>query len=211
MRKIEFVFILLLIIEVNVSFGQTFSIKAGPNFSTVSYKNSGEQYPTVFTTNMGFNLGGIAEIELSNHLLFETGVVLNSRGYIDSYGADYKDITIKFNPYYLDLPVYLKYRFGSKTLKPFILAGGYFALGIAGKTTTKTIENGVAYQSKSSIIWGPDIRRYDAGLNLGLGLEYKNFVLSVNGLYGLINIYGNESTAYRNELFSISIGYQFLK
>lgn len=61
-------------------------------------------------------------------------------------------------------------------------AGPYFACGIAGKTK-------IAGESvKTFGDDGVDFKRFDAGLGVGVALEFGRIIAGLDGQFGLVNI-----------------------
>ena len=80
-------------------------------------------------------------------------------------------------------------------------AGPYFACGIAGKTK-------IAGESvKTFSDDGVDFKRFDAGLGVGVALEFGRIIAGLDGQFGLVDVQklGNP----KNMNFSIVVGYKF--
>lgn len=102
-----------------------------------------------------------------------------------TYGeGDYK---LKQRTHYLELQVAAKYAYPlpvlNNDLKVFALAGPYFAYGIADGVSVPGDEED--YEVKSLFNF---CKRFDAGLVLGLGVEYKQYSLTFRYGLGLMNI-----------------------
>ena len=80
-------------------------------------------------------------------------------------------------------------------------AGPYFACCIAGKTK-------IAGESvKTFSDDGVDFKRFDAGLGVGVALEFGRIIAGLDGQFGLVDVQklGNP----KNMNFSIVVGYKF--
>lgn len=67
---------------------------------------------------------------------------------------------------------------------------------------------------EEDIKWGEDghLSRFDCGLNLGFGIEYKVLQFNANYAYGLFDMSPNENDlSLYNRAFSLSIAYVFTK
>lgn len=96
----------------------------------------------------------------------------------------------KWNANYLELQATAKYAYTlpilNNDLKAFALAGPYLAYGIGGK-----LEN--PYESFYDDLSFFDVaKRFDAGLVLGFGVEYKRYSLSFRWGIGMVNIYDSD-------------------
>ena len=82
-------------------------------------------------------------------------------------------------------------------------AGPYFACGVAGKT--KADMGNVEYKEDT---FGDDaLKRFDAGLGVGVALEFGRIIAGLDGQFGLVDVQkvGNP----KNMNFSIVVGYKF--
>lgn len=82
-----------------------------------------------------------------------------------------------------------------------VTAGPYLACGVAGKAkaggeSVKTFSND-----------GLDFKRFDAGLGVGVALEFGKIIAGLDGQFGLVDVQkvGNP----KNMNFSIIVGYKF--
>ena len=103
---------------------------------------------------------------------------------------------------YLQLPIVVKYNFNVDDdffIQPFF--GGYLACGLGGKTKN--------YKELES--WGTfdDMNRFDGGLRLGCGVEYKMMYAELGYDIGLANIADNDFNSTRTRSFFFNVGINF--
>ena len=122
--------------------------------------------------------------------------------YLTSKGAKKDELTI--NAYYLELPVMAAARFNvADNTNLVVNAGPYLACGIAGKS--KMDMGNVEYKEDT---FGDDaLKRFDAGLGVGVALEFGRIIAGLDGQFGLVDVqkFGNP----KNMNFSIVVGYKF--
>lgn len=97
----------------------------------------------------------------------------------------------KWNANYLELQATAKYAYTlpilNNDLKAFALAGPYVAYGIGGK-----LESPDMFYDDMSFF---DLaKRFDAGLVIGFGVEYKRYSLTFRWGIGMVNIYDSDKT-----------------
>jgi|SRR6185437_5356020 len=203
-------------------------IQGGANLANITTSNSGAtQKNNLLTT---FNAGVMYRSNRNEPIALEAGLLLEGRGsksdnYITS-STDDNYIKTKFNPLYLELPVNFILRLplqGKSNI--FINAGPYVAMGIGGKSSVETKFLGAVTNSTSNIQFNNDdpttseqegarydrLKRFDYGLNLGAGVDFKKVLVKVNYGYGLAKINStqtdnssNDKNKYRT--VSISLG-----
>ena len=105
---------------------------------------------------------------------------------------------------YLELPVMAAARFNvADNTNLVVNAGPYLACGIAGKS--KMDMGNVEYKEDT---FGDDaLKRFDAGLGVGVALEFGKIIAGLEGQFGLVDVQkvGNP----KNMNFSIVVGYKF--
>jgi len=215
MRKLGIVIMFILTMIGSKSIAQTFGIKAGMNFSNMLNKDNDFKYSEEYKTRIGFNIGATMELPLSGPILFETGLIIDTKGYKRTIDGNNIQTKIRFNTTYLDIPLHIKYAFEFSGLKPYVAAGPYIGFGISGKIISKTVVSGISSETSDAVNWGndngSDLKQLDGGFDFGAGLEFGNIYLGANYSLGLANICPNPDNGqkYNNRLFSISVGYKF--
>ena len=203
-------------------------VQGGLNLANITTSNSGAtQKNNMLPT---FNAGVMARSNRNEPIALEAGLLLEGRGAKSDYyitsSTDDNYIKTKFNPLYLELPVNLILRFpleGKSNI--FINAGPYVAMGIAGKSKVETKLLGSVNNSTYDIKFNNDdpttsqqedarfdrLKKFDYGLNLGAGVDFKKVLVKVNYGYGLAKINSTQSNNTSNDknkyrIVSISLG-----
>lgn len=205
---------------------QLFYAQGGVNLANITQNGDGDtQDNNVLTT---FNVGVMGRFGLSKTVDLESGLLLTGRGSkAETYfngGNDY--VKAKFNPLYLELPVNLVVNIPlQSSTKLFFNAGPYAAVGIGGKSKletkigplTSSSSNDIEFSNDDPFTSGQDdaaydkLKRFDFGLNAGVGLDLKSLIIKANYGFGLTKINSTESdnsaddkNKYRT--LSISVG-----
>ena len=163
---------------------------------------------------IGFQIGGFAEIKLSEKFAFQPELMYSAQGGKSSVSEDFGDgdsfkdeDEFKFS--YLNIPLMAKYY----VAKSFSLeAGPQIGFLLSAKdewTSSETFEG-----ETDSVSGSEDIKEFtnsvDFGINFGAGYDFTE-KLSAGLRYNLglsnINKEGDDST--KNGVFSVSVGYKF--
>ena len=193
---------------------QTFGIKAGLNIGGLALSNS-KSYTSDDNYRLGIHLGGTFESPISTIFKLENGLILSTRNYqikLNSIGMEFIE---DFNPYYLQVPVNVKYHFKSAKSGWYIIAGPYLSMGIGGSSILKSDDFGFPFNQSRSIEWGADnggLNRFELGFNSGIGIDFNSFSILLAYEFGLTNIrnFGSDINT-RNRLFALSLAYKFSK
>lgn len=202
---------------------QSLSVVAGASVSSVLYRMGagGTQLEKDYQAIAGFH-GGLAFDYLlkkrrNKELVIETGLLFDTKGSKHAYITLELDFSRITRLYYVDVPVYLKYRYRFRSLhKLYVGAGPYFGLGLSGQAKQKRVVDGEVFQESTTIKWGSDTNKHDYS-RPDYGLSVKGGVFFPGGLdmsmsydLGLRNIssMGN-SVSIKNRAFRISLAYAF--
>ena len=177
-----------------------FGLRIGPSFSFVSSDDSkldGGNWKT------GLNVGAVAGIPLSyyNPLYLEVGLSYTEKGGQKNLESG-KKMTYSLN--YLEIPIVLKYKYNvtpSFSIQPEL--GGYFAVGVSGKT--KNFQEREAVNSFSDTMF----KRTDGGLRFGCGAAYDMFYCELVYDLGLANICHDTFDTSRNGNLQLNVGVNF--
>jgi len=174
---------------------------------------------------LGYNLGIKAEYQLPQNFFFLSGISLTTKGtkyhkgtitelpdygYGSGYGDTDDDIRIdvydvKMNPIYLQVPLYFGHRFDLNIPASLIFSGGlYLSYGIGGKT--KGYEDSIYRKETFEFNYFKYNNRFDWGMGVMAGMEYRRFGLYFGFDYGLEKVHKSEDT--ENQSFYISLGYK---
>jgi len=185
----------------------------GPvKLAIVAGMNINKYSSSVFSSHVGFHVGGKTEIVLSKGLYCETGVLLSLKGGKSDWGSAG---SISLNPYYLEVPVKVGYKYAiNDSFKVFGKFGPYFSFGLFGKEIDSS---GPGDTQTYNVFSDQDaLKRFDAGVGLNLGFEIKNrFQISIGNDWGFLPVYDSSGTSIdlgagsKNSNLTISLSYLF--
>ncbi|GEO12229.1 porin family protein [Segetibacter aerophilus] len=173
------------------SFAQTphFGLKGGLNAANLSREGSGTS-----DFKIGFHLGGLAHIHMTNHFAIQPEIVYSQQGGKNTFGN--VENKIKLN--YVNIPVLAQYMFG----KGFRLEGGpQLGLLASAKQKIGSAESDVAGSFKSTDI------SFVAGFGLlgpaKLGVDFR-WTFGLNNINKVPN-----GVSTRNNVAQLGLFYQF--
>lgn len=179
--------------------GVYMGLRLGPSFTTV---DSDDKALDGGSTQTGLNFGVFTGMQLSPKapVFLEGGLM-----YVEKGGKNlYEGKKITYSLRYLELPIVVKY--GIQINEHFSvqpLAGGYFALGIGGKSKNFADRDAVHSFSKHMF------KHFDGGLRFGCGVTYDLFYADLTYDLGLANICHDEFDTSHNRSLSLSLGVNF--
>ena len=201
MKKIKISLVVALLGMVSLVGAQnlSFNVKGGLNMSNVY----GDIEDTKLKT--GFHIGVGADYDFAPNMAFQTGLLFSAKG----AKAEVVGVDFTANANYLQLPVHFAYKIdASPSTKVVLHAGPYFAYGIGGEAKGK--ESGVSVAIDT---FDGDVglmKRFDAGLGLGVGAEFGPILLDLGWDMGLVNVARNSGDeSVRNQNAYLSVGYKF--
>ena len=165
-----------------------FGAKLGLNLATISG-------PSGYTTKPGFNLGGFAEIKISEEFAVQPELLFSTQG------AKFKDdSSVSTNLNYINIPVMAKY-FVTKEIS--LEAGPQ--VGFLLSANVKDSSNSLDIKDQSSTV--------DFGFGLGGGYEItENISVGLRYVVGLSKINKESftgSTDAKNAVFQLGVAYKF--
>ena len=159
---------------------QRIGIKGGLNFAKESDDSK---------SLLGLQLGVVGDYFFTENIFANSGLLYSMKG------AKYKDgnITAKYPIHYLEIPINIGYKADlGNDLAFFAQAGPYL---------------GYAISSDFKFGSGPnEIKRFDAGFNVGAGVEYNKFQFGATYGFGLANI-ANDPGEFKNRVLSLTAVY----
>lgn len=168
--------------------------KFGMNFSNMTKIDESKALP-------GFTLGVGMDYGFNENWSLQSGLMISSKGFKFKEG-DWKD---KYRPIYLDIPILAAYKFNISDNTKFVInAGPYLAIGLGGKNKD-TDEEEVKLFDKDGYDW----KRFDLGIQYGIGLELSDrYLINLTGQNGFISpVHGGDDP--KNMTFTIGVGYRF--
>lgn len=168
--------------------------KFGMNFSNMTKIDESKALP-------GFTLGVGMDYGFNENWSLQSGLMISSKGFKFKEG-DWKD---KYRPIYLDIPILAAYKFNISDNTKFVInAGPYLAIGLGGKNK-ETDEEDIKLFDKDGYDW----KRFDLGIQYGIGLELSDrYLINLTGQNGFISpVDGGDDP--KNMSFTIGVGYRF--
>lgn len=194
--KLTFVFLLLF----SAVQAQT-HIKTGPragiNIATMSFKSTQDGKKLSPIPLAAFHVGWDVEFNLAKNLGLQSGIEITSKGSLYNVGGT----SFRLTPSYLEIPVNLMVK---NVIAPmlFLSAGPYFAYAIHGDVQYGAIITNMNLGNSTDSM----IKRFDCGLDIGIGLDAP--ALQISGKYemGITNLSpGGYFNKMRNGVFEISL------
>ena len=224
MKKL--VFGLILTTTVALSSKAQVYIQGGLNLANITKTSDGQTSDNNILPS--FNVGLLGRYGITSNFAIESGALLTGHGSkAETYfngGNDY--VKSRFNPLYLEVPlnVVLNIPLPGKT-GLFFNAGPYMAVGVGGKSKTDSKILGITSSSENPIKFSNDdpftsqqddaaydkLKRFDFGINLGGGFDFKKLIVKANYGYGLAKINSTQSNNTANDknkyrTVSVSLG-----
>lgn len=209
MKKVLLFFALVAIsvVSINAQDNLKWGVMAGMNVSKYTI--------TGFDNRIGFHAGVKAELGLSQEA---SGAYMDFAALLSLKGAKIDGgsiASIKFNPYYLEVPVHVGYKYAvNDDFALFGSVGPYIAVGLFGKAKAK-VDGSIAdlgelgTNSASEDIFGDNaFKRFDFGLGLKAGVEFsKKYQVAISYDFGLVEV--AKDLGMKNRNLMISLGYMF--
>lgn len=209
MKKVLLFFALVAmsVVSINAQDNLKWGVMAGMNVSKYTI--------TGFDSRIGFHAGVKAELGLSQEA---SGAYMDFAALLTLKGAKIDGgsiASIKFNPYYLEVPVHVGYKYAvNDDFALFGSVGPYIAVGLFGKAKAKVDGNiadlgELGTNSASEDIFGDDgFKRFDFGLGLKAGVEFsKKYQVAISYDFGLVEV--AKDLGMKNRNLMLSLGYMF--
>lgn len=184
-----------------------FGIKGGMNISDWAGDTEGLDAKS----KIGFNIGGFAEIKLTDKFAIQPEILYSAQGMrLDDFETELDEVgivtaDINFNFSYINIPVMFKYYAAEKFN---IEAGPQIGILTSAKLKTK-----VEGYGSSDLDVKDNFESVDFGLNFGAGYDFTDhFFANVRYNIGLSNIVKTEEgedAKVKNSVFSLNVGYKF--
>lgn len=192
------------------------SLKLGVGMSTWMGSDADGSSP-MFNQKVGVGI----DIPLTGLVSFQTGLMWESKGAkYDCYIGDAGDVTkyeVECNQNYFQMPLLAAFHLGTPSKFDMVFtAGGYLAYGAKGK---REIEIGDDVTTSWNTFSDADVpigsytqsfdgfKRFDAGLQAGVALDFPKWMVGLDGEFGLCKVKPSSKT--RNLDFYFTVGYKF--
>jgi Outer membrane protein beta-barrel domain len=203
-------------------------IRGGANFTKMHSDYEVDGKP-------GYRIDVVADRSLTSDIFLRSGLTFSAKnsdfgvgGFGDFNGDgyyDYFEFVAEVRARYLQLPLMLGYKHKFKNVSLNGVFGSYFSYGIAGNSHSllALVSSSIPVdeQDLNSLTEGQistldvseydlkvfkDVyKRFDSGLAVSIGAEFKRFTLSAGYEFGLINI-GRDGDNIKNRTLSVSLG-----
>lgn len=189
----------------------TWSMELGLGMSTWMGKDAGNSSP-LFNQKVGVGI----DVPLSGLVSFQTGLYWASKG--ASMDVTYEDAGVRnvmdmhVNQNYFEMPLLAAFHVGTAANFDMVFtAGPYLAYGVNGKCSTDIEDLTVSYStfgdSKINGEINPGLHRFDAGVMVGVALDFERWTVGLDGEFGCCKLASNSKT--RNLAFFFTAGYKF--
>ena len=124
----------------------------------------------------------------------------------------------ELNLFYLQIPVLVAYRINlNDDWNLTVKAGPYFGYAVSGELEEDYSSSGMGSANgkhtydifSSSDMDGDEAQRFDAGVDVGVDLEYHRFVVGLEYERGFLNFSPGSSDKIYNQAFYLTVGYKF--
>ena len=202
MKKLQLVFLGVLILASSAIFAQADRVINKPNFDKiklhfgfylglnqndfkVNYKNSNYANANVsIEPTSGFNVGLIADLRLHKNinLRFEPGLVSNSKVLAFTHINTKRDSIREIGSTYLHLPVLLKFSTDRMdNIRPYVLAGFSLDYNFSSNQKNANDNSGGEFRMKAFNYM------YEVGIGIDIYLNYFKFSPSIRGVFAINN------------------------
>jgi hypothetical protein len=218
MKKI-FLLLVCVALTVGVNAQIRFGAKVGGTFSNLTIKGDGEKLD-YFKPGIGFQIGGVLEYSFSESLALQPELLYvmdNSKIKNNAFDGLFEDLdgvsaSAKMALQVIQLPINLKYKMGTESLKFYVTAGPYLGYILSGKMKAKATAEGNSVSASFDMFddnSGLEAKRFDFGVGAGFGIEVSKFTVGVGYQYGIANLTGAKEGSLKLGTFNLSVGYFF--
>ena len=188
-------YILVVFLLISFNAYSQWGIKGGLNYSTLTGLNLPEY-------KLSGHIGATYDVKLSNKWFFEPELLFTSIGCnLKDDGLVFKEGHVKI--YALEVPLNFSYRPQIANNTKLLLDFGLYArYGLFGNTTYHYYEFEKVDDSPFD-----GYNRFDTGINLGLGVELKQYSGILSFQRGLSS--AEKNTQSYHQVFKFSLGYKF--
>lgn len=199
------------------------TILGGGSLNSVSYtQKGGDNIEDTYTSKFGFHGGVAVDFVLSGNrkeeIVFEAGLLADTKGAKQEYSIGELSTDNTTNLYYVDVPLYLKYRYKLRSRdKVYAGIGAFVGAGVYGKLTGTVVDElGQVTEVSQTVSWDTDespldLKRLDYGASVKVGYLADNGLnISASYDYGIPNIASmGENIEIKTRVARISLGYTF--
>jgi hypothetical protein len=212
MRKV-FLVIIAVLFAFGVNAQIRFGAKIGGTLSSLTTKYDGVK-EDAFKAGIGFNVGGVLEYSFTESFALQPELLYVMHNIKPKY--DIEDFNMKIQS--IQIPVNLKYKFGTESVKFYATAGPYLGYIVSAKLKGEMLGIEVSADLyKMDGLTEDDFEDFDLGLKhldfgvgAGFGVEIlSKFTVGVGYQYGLSNLTKIDQVSVKSGAFNLSVGYFF--
>jgi Outer membrane protein beta-barrel domain len=220
---------LTLLFVTTLSFAQLrFGVQAGLNQSSMVGKGIDNATATTdatvtYTSISAFKVGGFVDYSIVPTFSLEAGLFLSGKGAKGEAAFNMGSTSLSANssimPLYIEIPLNAVYKANMGGSILHLFAGPYVGFGVGGKikTNSKLVLGGATTSESKTLdvkfgtATDSDLKSTDWGINVGIGLEFKKFLLRTQYGFGLTNLdpENRVEQAAHYRVIGISVGYLF--
>ncbi|MCR9288087.1 MAG: PorT family protein [Bacteroidetes bacterium] len=199
-RNFTFIFAFILIAttsQAQINFG----LRAGINLANQAFEQDGLTIEP--DANLGLTVGVLADIGISDNLSIQPEIDFIQKGMqleFEFFGETTKS---KQTWNYVEIPVLVKYKFGTDAVKAAVMAGPSFGYALSAKDETDGVETDLDFDDNDGV------KRGDFGLNVGGMVGFGNLFIDLRYQIGLANIADDSDVTVNNKGFIIAVGCMF--
>ncbi len=207
MKKMRILLVVAMLAMVTaVSAQMNLGVKGGVNMSNFYGDELNDN-----NVKIGFHIGLAADYDFTYNSAIQTGLYFSTKGAKYSVGGDNSSVEATANPMYLQLPIHYAYKLDVTPGTRIVFhAGPYAAFGVGGKSKLSASigDSGAALESE---VFGDDglLKRFDAGVGLGVGAEFGRMLIDLGWDMGLVNLSQIDNGNIKNQNAYMSVGYKF--
>lgn len=166
----------------------------------------------------GFRVGVAADFAVYNFgngaLSIQPGLYYSTKGAKSESGNENAKVSSTTNLGYIEIPVLANLSFGmSDGLGVFVNAGPYMAFGVNSNINTSGKLGSIQGEANTGkeLFKGDNsvYKPFDAGIQVGAGVEYRRVQLGVGTQFGLVNMARTDNINVKNQTFFVTLGYRF--
>ena len=227
LRKLFLCLLAVVLTTSYVSAQFSFGPRAGFNYTNMRYEFEGQKVPKEFIKfKSGFQIGVVADYELSAVTSIQSGLLFAQQGYKADYTSAGGNKAI-MNLNYLQIPVNAQIKIPLGEIDLLVQTGPYFGYGINGKYKYWD-ENGKRMSNEDikkrfgtipKVSFGNEfgknhLKSFDFGIGVGAGLQFGNIQAGLEYNMGIRNLaikqpYKGLHLLTKNKGFALTITYLF--
>lgn len=183
-----------------------FGVRIGADLNLPSSVNFPEFKMKSFKPGGGVSLGAVVYMPMIQNFYIQPGVSV----YYDTFKSDLgvMDDNVDVQSYYdnaykigFRIPVLFGYKFNfTETVRMMVYTGPEFNVSFAGHYTGKELPKLTLFEEQ---------RRFDLAWNIGLGFPVNDFMISVDGSFGLTDLYKASPVSYHENRLTVGLTYFF--